>query len=367
MESTFKYEKSISQTNLYKDTVGYWSDSMDLFEKGKFKESIISFLNYMNPELVKTKGINNNSEFNFPHGSMIINFKITPDYYEITAPFIKVPEKRAVVLLRQIAEINFSTLNQSQIFCKNNELYFYYKAPVSHCYPYKLWDLFYEICINADYYDDMFISQLEAGRTAEPDVKHYSKAELDKAYALYNEILDFGIDGCTEHQGKRWFSLGVDHAFITLMRIDHSLNPQGIINNNIKDYFVYNDNLTEEENLNKLIANLKKLKALDRKVFDDSMYRTSFLIPIKRRAEQEYVQNILKEDQENCKETMANSNFMSVTYTLLFKFYQIMYDNNIPSNIEKIIISALNDVSGKRFNDAAKILMNALEKILNLK
>lgn len=367
MDKSFKYDGSIVKQNSYKETVKFWNNCMDLYEKKKYKESIINFLNYMNPDLVKEKSKNNNTEFNFPHGSMMINFLINNDSYEITAPFLKVPQKKAVILLRQICEINFSKLTLSQIFCKKNELYFYYKAPLTLCYPYKLWDLFHEICINADYYDDLFITQLEASRINEMEVKKYSKNEIEEFWKIYNEIIDFGIDGCKEYQEKRWFNIGVDHGFITLMKMDHVLNPQGIIGNYILDYFFYNSASNEEGNLSKLIENLNKLKLIDKKIFEESIYRPVFLISPKRHADPDFIKNFLKEIIETAKANIASSNFITAAYTLLYKFYYILFSYSIPKEIESDVITALEKSSKNNFEDTAKNLYSAAEAIINKK
>ncbi len=367
MEYSFKYDRSIGKQGSYKDTVKYWNNCMDLYEKKNYKESIINFLYYMNPDLVKEKSKNNNTEFKFPHGSMIINFLIDNDSYEISAPFIKVPEKKAVILLRQVCEINFSKLTLSQILSKNNELYFYYKSPLALCYPYKLWDLFYEICVNSDYYDDLFITQLQATRINEMEVKKYSNKEIEEFWKTYNEIIDFGIEGCKEYQNKRWFNFGVDHGFITLMKLDHVLNPQGIIGNYILDYFLYNNKLNDEENLSKLIENLNKLKSIDKKIFEESIYQPVFLISPKRHADLEFIKNYLKDIFETAKTNITSSNFISAAYSMLYKFYYILFSYSIPIELEIEIITALEKSSKNNFTDTAKILYDAVEVIINKK
>ena len=56
----------------------------------------------------------------------------------IKAPFLQLPEKNVVGLLRQMAEINFSVLVMSQIVRHENQLWFEFACPLELLEPYKI-------------------------------------------------------------------------------------------------------------------------------------------------------------------------------------------------------------------------------------
>ncbi len=365
MEKSPGYEKPVLGVLGVQDDAGLWDVAMKAEEQGKHTESLFTVLKYMNPKLMNDILKKNNEHFCIPHGSMIIEMTVKDGFYEIKAPFLRVPEKRTVVLLRQIAEINFSTLVLSQIRLENNELYFYYKAPIELSFPYKVWDVLFEICNNADYYDDQFITQLGAERVQDMQVRRYSIAELDALWKKYHAILDETKSYYDYYQSKRWTNTAIDCIFIGLMKLDYCLQPQGMLRSDIERILVYNQNISADENLLALAKGFDYMKNVSRALFDESMYVTTFLIPPKRRADLSNIKEILGKDVEQAQKDVAAKNYLGAASFLLYDIYNLLYRYMIHAKYEIQLNNALEKSSGKSWEDTAEILLKTVIKLMD--
>ena len=96
------------------------------------------------------------TNFIFPHGSIIVNIKLDEEKLSITAPFVALPEKGRIPLLRQVAGLNFNAMDLATIYLRDNRLSFEYSCPIQLINPYKIYYILQEICCTGDKYDDEF-------------------------------------------------------------------------------------------------------------------------------------------------------------------------------------------------------------------
>src|SRR5579863_2950832 len=148
MNTALKFDKtsvkSLRPIPYAKEREETWSLTMKLFEEGKYVESILATIDYANPTLRQKFGNKEQTQFQFPHGSAVINITIDNGILKIHTPFLKLPADAKIPLMRRVSEINFGTLSLPQIYLKDEELYFHYENPVEMCYPYKVYDIFRE-------------------------------------------------------------------------------------------------------------------------------------------------------------------------------------------------------------------------------
>ena len=90
------------------------------------------------------------------HGSIIVNIKLDEEKLSITAPFVALPEKGRIPLLRQVAGLNFNAMDLATIYLRDNRLSFEYSCPIQLINPYKIYYILQEICCTGDKYDDEF-------------------------------------------------------------------------------------------------------------------------------------------------------------------------------------------------------------------
>ena len=164
MKQTLTFNVSTISSTASKINVDAWDKSLDAFDKNHYHKAFKEFLNYLNPEFCKKYGNSDETEFNIPHGSIVVNIKLENDMLKVTAPFLSLPEKNVTPLLRQISGLNFNNLNLAQIVLKDNKLYFEYSCPIELANPWKIYYIFDEICITGDKYDDEFVTKFGAER-----------------------------------------------------------------------------------------------------------------------------------------------------------------------------------------------------------
>ncbi|MDE6452364.1 MAG: YbjN domain-containing protein, partial [Odoribacter sp.] len=148
--------------------------SVEAFENREYVKSFYSLLDYMNSEFRTKYGNKQGNEFHIPHGSIVVNIKLDKDKLSITAPFVSLPEKGRIPLLRQVAGLNFNAMDLSMIYLKDNQLNFEYTCPLQLINPYKIYYILEEICRTGDKYDDEFESKFDAQRIYEPKITPYS-------------------------------------------------------------------------------------------------------------------------------------------------------------------------------------------------
>jgi len=345
-----------------------WPVATDTFYQGKFKDALLAVLNYINADFVKKYANADLSEFAIPHGSLTVYLTIKDNMWKVEAPFLKLPEKGSIPLMRQVAELNFGTLILSQIFARNGELHFEYSAPLELCEPYKVYAVFQEICNNADYYDDFFIEKFGAERLAKMQVQQFTPEQLATANKKFHEYLKEALDYCAFFEDRRLYDYALDALCIGLMKIDYFMAPQGFLRNQIEKSI---GDMFAKKSMNELLADAKtnyaKFTAMDEAQLFTSLYIPEVFISAKSRADVQGVQNRMKNDYVRGKDQYAGNDFMGATSTFMFAIYDVLYRYNIPPSLYKIFQNALTQASAKPFKESAEILYNAATLIQDMK
>ena len=118
------------------------------------------------------------TEFNIPHGSTIVNIKIGKTL-ELTTPFINLPAAASVPLMRQVEQLNFWPLTISTAILTNNQITFRYSCPIELVDPFKIFYTMKEMCQEADNNDDRFIELFKASYIQEPKIQRLADFYVD--------------------------------------------------------------------------------------------------------------------------------------------------------------------------------------------
>lgn len=354
------YESKINQN--------YWDIVIQTYENKKYKKTILEILKYINPDLIQKTGNKDLSEFKIPHGSIIVNLKIKNGVFSVSVPFLKVSEKNKIALMRKAAEINFSLLILTQINLKQDRLFFEYEAPLELCDPYKLYAIFYEICNNADYYDDIFIEKLGAERIISMQTKKYPRKLIDTAWIKFHEYLNESLMYLEYFKNKRLESFGWDVLCLCFMKIDYYIAPQGFLRSEIERAISeMHKSAPIPERLHKAKEIIKKLIIFERKKFEESLYIPKIFISPKIRADLAAAQNSLKKTYESAKTERAAIDYPGATLSLLYGIYNLYYRNDLPQAITEILNSGLRDASKKTWKQASDILWDTINNLMETK
>lgn len=175
MNTNLSFHKTIAGSLKSSVDIDIWDKVLKQYEDGDYVGSIRNCINYVDATIEKKYANADRTEYRVPHGSIIVEVKITEQELTIQAPFLDIEEARQIPVLRQAAQINFTPLSIARIDLEGHKLYFKYSCPLSSCEPYKIYDVLREICITADNYDDEFISKFGAKHIQEPAVYQYSR------------------------------------------------------------------------------------------------------------------------------------------------------------------------------------------------
>lgn len=343
-----------------------WENTTQLYEQGKFHDSLLSLFDYVDKDLVSKRGNASKTEFNVPHGSVVVNIKIENDIVNVTVPFLKIPEKNSIPLLRRITEINFSPLNLASIVLEGDELQFKYATALKLCEPWKMYYVFREICINADNYDDEFIEKFGATRLHEPNVEYFSESKQEEIWNTYQSMLSEAAQYGEFFENKRIPGFVWDVLLQLFFNIDYFIAPQGALRTKIENVVSYmqSKHYSTQEKIDKGKSLFRELKNISKEELCSNLYISDLFIPVKSTASHEKVKETFKNQYETAKKEMANSDYIGASLSIRYIFLYEFYYSFAPDDIVETITSALEKSSGQSWYDAANILWTAMEQIM---
>jgi hypothetical protein len=367
MKQTLTFNLSTISSTASKINTDAWDRSVHAFDNQKYHQSFKEFINYLNPEFQKKYGNPEGTEFNIPHGSIIVNIKLENEQFKITAPFLSVPEKNAIPLLRQVSGLNFNNMNLAQIVLNNGKLHFEYSCPIELTNPWKIYYVIDEICFTGDKYDDEFVTKFGAERIYEPKVIPYDKKTVDTVYDVIQLSLKECMDNVKYFETDRKYGYAWNIIATTLYKISYYAHPQGQLLNDLSKAVYEHDR--EDMPLPEVVARgkdfIQKLAAIPKDKLAEDLYYVETFIPPKRRSSLENIQQNFQKIYENISAARKNEDYLYVCIMVTYKFYEMYYYNNLQDDVNALVINAMQRASTQPLDVAAPILHRAMEKIMN--
>lgn len=365
MNNNLTFRKTVAGSLKSNIDVDSWQKVQTQYESGNYAGVIRDCINYVNPEIEKKYANADRTEYNVPHGSIIVTVKITDTEFIVTAPFLDIEGAKQVPVLRQVAQLNFVPLTLSRIDLDGTKLNFYFACPLDACEPYKVYDILREICINADNYDDEFITKFNAKRIREPKVYQYTAEQKNVAWDAIQQYIKEALEGYEQLENKRLTSYLWDILIITLLKIDYFCSPQGNLRVEIEKAI---SNLNSKDDYYQRLSGgrefLKKLQAYDRAQFENDLYKIDVFVPYKFRTNLESVRNALKYAHETADKEIKAADHIGATFTLEYGILNFFYNNNVDDVIADVLTEAMESASGKPMTQASGILYAAINKIM---
>ncbi|MDR1347735.1 MAG: hypothetical protein LBJ63_04790 [Prevotellaceae bacterium] len=367
MKKTLTFNLSTISSTASKINTDAWDKSLDAFDNQEYHRAFKEFLNYLNPEFQKKYGNSAATEFNIPHGSIIVNIKLENEQLKITAPFLSLPEKNVMPLLRQISGLNFNNLNLAQIVLNDGKLNFEYSCPIELTNPWKIYYVFDEICITGDKYDDEFVTKFGAERIYEPKVTPYDNATVDAVYDVIQLSLKECLDNVKFFETDRKYGYAWNVIATTFYKISYYAHPQGQLLNDLGKAIQEHDR--EDIQLPEVVARgkdfIQKLIVMPKEKFAEDLYYVETFVPPKRRSSLENIQHNFQKTYDDVSNAMQNEDYLYVCVLTVYKFYEMYYYNNLQDDINALVVNAMQRASTQSLNVAAPILYKAMEKIMN--
>lgn len=366
MKQTLTFHPSTLASTESKLDVEAFDASVEAFENHEYLKSFYALLDYLNKEFRTKYGNVQGNEFKIPHGSIVVNIKLDNETLHITAPFVSLPEKGRIPVLRQVAGLNFNAMDMAMIFLKDNQLYFEYSCPIQLINPYKIYYVLAEICKTGDKYDDEFEAKFEAQRIYEPKVTPYDTATINSIYDALQSSCKECLDAVKYFETSRKYGFIWNVIDITLMQFMYFAQPQGQLLNDMQKAILDMDR--EDIPLPEVTAQgksvVERLQNIAKEKLAEDLYFVETLVPTKRRSN---LQNI-QENFEDCYKTVTSyiesGDHITVCIMVTYKFYEMYYYNNLQDDVNAVVVKALQKASALPWEQAAPILYQAMENII---
>ncbi len=365
MNVTPVFDRSFLAPSLSELNFDFWPTVTKTWEEKRYKDTIHAVLDYVKPNLSQRSLDPEKTKYAIPHGSIKVYLAITDTHLIVSAPFLKIPARSLLALMRQVAELNFGTMVLAQVNMRGDEMHFEYKCPVELCEPYKLYYLFDEICFQADSKDDEYIEKFGAQRIAALNVQRFTPEEIDMCYAKFRAYLEEGLAYQDYWEGKRIQGFAWDCQYLSLVKIDYMMRPQGILKSEIaRAIRTLTGQAQMTEILSKTRATMQKMLEWDKEKFAESMYHGQQFVSDKSKMELPGVQNYFKNTHSNAKAEIDKTDYAGACLSLYMGFFGIIYYNNIPENVHQKIVDTLASNAQMGWKDAAINMWSQLDSIM---
>lgn len=340
--------------------------SLEAFENKEYLKSFHFLLDYINGDFRKKYGNKQGTEFNIPHGSIIVNIKLDKENLHITAPFVALPEKGRIPLLRQVAGLNFNALELSGIILKEDKLHFEYSCPIQLVNPYKIYFVLEEICRTGDTYDDEFETKFDAKRIYEPKITPYDAATVNKIYQALQLSCKECMDAVKYFEAGRKYGAVWNIIDVTMLKFMYFAHPQGQLLNEMQKAI---ENMDREDIPLPDIttqgkAFIERLQNMTPEELAENLYFVETFIPGKRPSNLQNIQENFEDCYKKVSALMEAGDYLGVCIMIVYKFYEMYYYNNLQEDINKVVVKALKATSAMPLEEAAPILYEAMENIM---
>lgn len=366
MKQTLTFNPSTIASTASKLNVEAFDVSVEAFENQEYLKSFYALLDYINGDFRTKYGNVQGSEFNIPHGSIVVNIKLDDEKLTITAPFVALPEKGRIPVLRQVAGLNFNAMDLAMIFLKGDQLYFEYSCPIQLINPYKIYYILEEICRTGDKYDDEFETKFDAKRIYEPKIQPYDDATLENIYNALQLSCKECLDAVKYFESSRKYGFVWNIIQTTLLKFMYFANPQGQLLNDMQKAIreMDREDIPLPEITAKGKAVVERLQKMTQEELAEDLYYAETFIPSKRRSNLQNIQENFEDCYKKVTSYLETGDNMTVCVMVTYKFYEMYYYNNLQDDVNNVVVKALQKSSALPWEQAAPILYQAMEAIM---
>ena len=363
-----KYKRPITKIDDPTVNVDFWEEATDAFDDKNYKQSALAIINYINLNILKNIDTEQDVVFTQMQGSAEIKVKITDKTFCVKAPFLRITEQtNQVALLRRVAEVNFTPLRLVQIHLKDNELFFNYEMPIELAQPNKVYDIFREVCVYADVFDDKFIEKYKAEFYKEPQKVDLTEEEKELVWQQISDIFEDYKNYNEFFKEKRWDTFIWDLLAISFLKISNMPYINGKLRsdliNNIGSLF--NFDIDFNRRVDKGVNFMKELMASSKEDILKNAYHAEQFLSLRWRSSEQIIKDWAQKKLETIQQYEKDEKHFNMSYYLQVGFLKLIYDYNLEQNYTDIINNVLEEVSGLEPSDAAPKLGKVYYQLLN--
>lgn len=366
MKQSFPYIPPATDSQLVYTDGETMDEAVEAFESQDYVNAIHLLIDALDGDFRERYGNEDGTSFRIPHGSIVVQIDITKESLHISAEFLRLPEKGRVAMLRQIAEMNINNLMLARFVKSGDYLRMDYKCPLTDTHPHKIHAIIYNICAIGDKYDDEFCTRFKAERCYTPKITPYTQEEVDKVYDGLQTVAGLALKAAGEYNSQRRYVYAWTIIRAAIHQFTFIANPQGQLINEIeKAVESMSDERPIEELVSRGTAFLQKLMETPKEELAKDLYTVEMMVSMKPLAPLQSVQDDFESLHEDVTQAMQKGDYDQVVVRIFFSFYSLLAENNISLLLEYLIITALRESAGLPLKEAAGILLNALDKIMD--
>ncbi|MEM9143394.1 MAG: hypothetical protein AAGA86_10435, partial [Bacteroidota bacterium] len=277
-----------------------------------------------------------------------------------------IEKAKKVPLMRRLAELRMYPLNLTNLVLENDLVHFSFSCPINLCEPYKIYGVLREICYYADSYDDEFIHKFGAQHLQEPKITPITDSVKEEAYINYLNIVGNGLQRLAHYMETRHINNGRYSLNITLKQIEFYVEPQGYLRAVLEKAInnIFDGNTPIQTRLQKGKTSLERLKDYPKERFLEDLYQIATFVPYKYSGKKENIRKNWEDSYADAQDMIAHSRFEDAGNLLLSCFYGLFYYNLVDGEISKPITDALAQSSGLDWVQAAPILLQGMQAIM---
>lgn len=341
--------------------------SLEAFNGKLYRESFLALLDFIGEGLRTRYGNAAGTEFEIPHGSIVVRIRLDDERLRIEAPFLELPERGRIPLLRQAAVLNICGLDLTRLVLRGERLHFEYECPLSLVHPAKIYYVLREICHTGDRYDDEFVTKFHARRICTPRIRTYDAATVRRVCDAIRSACDEGLREAEAFESERNYGYAWNIVATTLLRICYLARPQGQLLN-LLDRAIHELD-REEVPLPEVVSRgrefIRKLRSMEEAELAEGLYLTETFIPEKRRATLKSIQDAFGESAARSAEALERKDYAVCCLATVYKFYEMYYNNDVPTEVDAVVSQALAQSASRPLEEAAPLLDEAMQRIMD--
>lgn len=365
MKQNYTFHTSVIVSTALKNKPEALDLSIEAFNDKEYRKSLHFLLDSLNQDVKKQCGNPRGNEFNIPHGPINIQLKMDEEKLSVTAPFIYLPEKQSIAIMRQLAVINFNDLDLARLVLKNNRLDFKYHCPLAFSHPHKIRHVLEEICHTAVRHDYKFCKQFNAERIHTPRFTPYTPEMVDYAYKVLQESCRECLEALRYFESARQFNDMWTILMTTFLKIMYVIHPQGKMQDTlvqaIRDM---NRDIPQAIVVTDAKQTIKELQKKKKEEILPSLYHVETFISDKKQCGWQDLRENLKNCYKQVSASMEAGNYRHVCLKTTYKFYETYYHYHLQEDLDGLLQEALSKASAQSWEKAASLLYQALETIM---
>ena len=204
MKKSFPYIPPATESQLVYTDGELMDEAVEAFENHEYVKSLQLLIDALDCDFRERYGNSDDTSFSIPHGSIVVNISLQPESLNISADFLRLPEKGRVAMLRKIAEMNIENLMLARFVKSGDRLKMEYSCPLTDTHPHKIHAVLHNICAIGDKYDDELCTRFNATRCYEPKVTPFTPEQVcavrDGLRTVGNRALEAAAEYCSQRR-----------------------------------------------------------------------------------------------------------------------------------------------------------------------